>query len=107
MARFRVVRHPLVDRDIARVAAFLLRQTTPRSVARRLAALDADVNSLGENPFRGTERNEIASGLRVIPSAGKGVIAFEVREDIRTVRILSITWGGADWMSMIARRSRS
>ena len=107
MARFRVVRHPLVDRDIARVATFLLQRTTPRSVAGKLAALDADVNSLEENPCHGTERNEIASGLRAIPSAGKGVIAFEVREDTRIVRILSITWGGADWMGMIARRSRT
>ena len=107
MARFRVVRHPLVDRDIARVATFLLRRTTPRSFARELAALNADVSSLGENPYRGTERNEILPGLRVIPGAGKGVIAFEVREDTRTVRILCITWGGADWMGMIARRSRS
>ena len=107
MARFRVVRHPLVDRDVARVATFLLQRTTPRSVARKLGALDADVNALGENPYRGTERNEILSGLRAIPSAGKGVIAFEVREDTRTVRILSISWGGADWMGMIARRSRS
>ena len=53
------------------------------------------------------ERNEIRSGLRAAPGAGKGVIAFEVREDTRSVRILSITWGGADWMGMIARRSRS
>ncbi len=80
---------------------------TPRSVARKLAALDADVNALGENPYRGTERNGILSGLRAIPSAGKGIIAFEVREDTRTVRVLSISWGGADWMGMIARRSRS
>ena len=107
MARFRVVRHPLVDRDIARVATFLLQRTTPRSLAEKLAALDADVNSLGENPYRDTERKEIASGLRAIPSAGKGVIAFEVREKTRTVRVLSVTWGGADWMGMIARRSRS
>ena len=107
MARLRVVRHPLVDRDIARVATFLLQRTTPRSASRKLAALDADVNALGEDPYRGTVRIEIAPSLRAIPSAGRGVIAFEVRDDTHTVRVLSITWGGADWMGMIARRSRS
>ena len=104
MTRFRVVRHPLVDRDIARIVAFLIEFTTPRSVARKIAALDADVDALGENPYRGTRRNEISPGLRAIPSAGKGVIAFDVKEDTRTVRILSITWGGADWMGKVAVR---
>ena len=105
MARFKTVRHPLVDRDIARIAAFLLEFTTPRPVARKIAALDADADALGENPYRGTRRDEISPGLRAIPSAGKGVIAFDVKEDTRTVRILSITWGGADWMGTVAERA--
>ena len=105
MTRFKVVRHPLVDRDIARIVAFLLEFTTPRSVARKIAALDADVDALEENPCRGTRRDEISPGLRAIPSAGEGVIAFDVREDTRTVRILSITWGGGDWMGNIAARA--
>ena len=105
MARFEVIRHPLVDRDIARIVAFLLDFTTPRSVARKVAALDADADALGENPCRGTRRDEISPGLRAIPSAGKGVIAFDVKEETRTVRILSITWGGADWMGKIAERA--
>ena len=105
MARFKIVRHPLVDRDIARIAAFLLECTTPRSVARKIAARDADADALGENPYRGTRRDEISPGLRAIPSAGKGVIAFDVKEDTRTVRILSITWGGADWMGTVAERA--
>ena len=106
MARFRLVRHPLVDRDIARIAAFLLGHATPRSAREKMAALDADVNALAENPYRGTRRDEISPGLRAIPSAGRGVIAFEIREDLRTVRILSNTWGGADWQGKIGRRTR-
>ena len=105
--RYRVIRHPLVDRDIARIAAFLLEITTPRSVADKIAALDSDVDSLGENPHRGTRRDEMSPGLRAIPSAGNGVIAFEVNEESRVVRILSITWGGADWMKAIAQRAGS
>lgn len=104
MTRFRVVRHPLVDRDIARIAAFLLEHTTVHSVLEKMAALDADVSALAENPYRGTRRDEISPGLRAIPSAGRRVIAFEVREDIRTVRILSITWGGAGWLGKIGVR---
>lgn len=106
MARFRVVRHPFVDRDVARIARFLVEHTTPDSVAAKMAILDADMTALGENPWRGTRRDEISPGLRAIPSAGKGVIAFEVREATRTVRILSITWGGSDWLGRIVGRAR-
>ena len=59
----------------------LLEHTTPQSVVRTIAALEADADALGRNPCRGTRRDEIAHGLRAIPSAGKGVIAFEVREE--------------------------
>ena len=103
--RYRVIRHPLVDRDIARIATYLLDFTTPRSVADKIAALDSDVDALGENPHRGTRRDEILTGLRAIPSSGKGVIAFEISEESRVVRILSITWGGADWMRKVAERT--
>ena len=106
MARFRVVRHPLVARDISRIASFLLEHTTPRSVAAKIATLDADVDALAENPWRGTRRDEISPGLRTIPSAGNGVIGFEVREDARTVRILSITWGGFDWLGRVTSRAQ-
>ena len=106
MTRFRVARHPLVARDISRIASFLLEHTTPHSVAEKIAVLDEDARSLADNPYRGTRREEITPGLRAIPSAGKGVIAFEVRKETRTVRILSITWGGFEWLGRVANRAR-
>ena len=103
--RYRVIRHPLVDRDIARIAAFLLEYTTPRSVADKVARIDSDTCALGQNPHRGSRRDDILPGLRAIPSAGKGVIAFDVDEEARVVRILSVTWAGADWMGRVAGRA--
>ena len=105
--RYRVIRHPLVDRDIARIATFLLEYTTPRSVADKIARLDSDTSALGRNPHRGSRRDDILPGLRAIPGAGKGVIAFEVDEATRVVRILSVTWAGADWMGAVAVRAGS
>ncbi len=105
--RYRVIRHPLVDRDIARIAAFLLEYATPRSVADKIIRLDSDASALGENPHRGTRRDDILAGLRAIPSAGKGVIAFDIDEEARVVRNLSVTWAGADWMSRVAGRAGS
>ncbi len=63
MARFRVIRHPFVDRDVARIARFLIEHTTPGSVAAKMAILDADMHARGENPWRGTRRDEISPGL--------------------------------------------
>ena len=48
--------------DIARIAAFLLEYTTPRSVADETAALDSDVGVLGEHPHRAARRDEILPG---------------------------------------------
>ena len=62
--------------------------------------------SLRRYPWRGTRRDEISAGLRATPSAGKGVIAFEVREHARTVRILSIAWGGFDWLGRVTSRAQ-
>ena len=66
---------------------------------------DADAGALGGNPCRGTRRDGIPPGLLAIPDAGKGVVAFDVKEDTRTVRILSITWGGGDWMGRVVGRA--
>ena len=105
--RYRVIRHTLVNRDIARIAAFLLEYTTPGSVGDKIARLDSDASALGENPHRGTRRDDILPGLRAIPSAGQGVIAFHVDEEARVVRILSVTWAGAHWMGGVAGRAGS
>ena len=71
-----------------------------------MAALDTDVHALGENPYRWNQTRRDLPGLHAVPSAGKGVIAFEIKEDTRTVRILSITWDGSDWLGRIAKRTR-
>ena len=75
--------------------------------AEKIARLDSDASALGENPHRGTRRDEILPGLRAIPSAGQGVIAFDVDDEARVVRILSVTWAGADWMGRVAARAGS
>ena len=50
MAQFRLTRHRLAERDIARIAAYLLEHTTPQSVTGTIAALESDAEALGRNP---------------------------------------------------------
>lgn len=104
MTIFRLERHPLVERDIIRIAEFLLNYTTAESVEAKLAQMDRDVEALRENPFRGTRHGDILHGLRAIPSADKGVIAFQVIEDRQLVRILAVSWAGGNWQGWATRR---
>lgn len=104
MTLYQLERHPLVERDIARIVRFLLTYTTPQSVEAKLVQMDTDVNMLRENPFRGTRHEDIVPGLRAIPSVGKGVIAFQVIPDRHLVRILAISWAGGNWQGWTASR---
>ncbi len=104
MSLYRVIRHPLVDRDLERIALFLLDYTTLESVAVKLDSMESDISALAANPYRGTKHDEIHPCLRDLPSAKNGVIAFEVNAQTRTVRVLSVTWGGADWMGWVRGR---
>ena len=102
--KFKVERHPLVERDVLRIAAFLLNYTTPESVASTLDQIDRDVEALRQNPYRGTRHDDILNGMRAIPSSGKGVIAFQVIEDRRIVRIMAVSWAGGNWQGWVTNR---
>ena len=102
---YRVLRHPLVRRDLKRINNFLLDYTTRDSVAAKLAWLERDIFRLAERPHRGTRYDDILPTLRAVPSSDKGVIAFTVDDEARIVRILCVTWGGANWMATVGDRA--
>ena len=43
-------------------------------------------------------------GFPAIPAGEKAVISFIIDEDTRSVRILCISYAGADWMSEVQKR---
>ena len=106
MTRWRIERHPLVLRDVRRIARCLLDHTSEARVRAKIGQLERDVTALGDNPHKGTRYDDILGGLRAIPSSDKGVIAFQVLEARRTVRILSITWAGENWQGRVVERDR-
>ncbi len=48
---------------------------------------------------KGSLRDEIAPGLRVIPAGRKGVVVFKGDDGARDVLIYAVTYGGADWIT--------
>jgi plasmid stabilization system protein ParE len=105
MRNYRVDYHPLVERDLERIALFLLDYTTLASVAGKLFRVRTDMRALAIRPHRGTRYDDILPELRAVPSSDKGVIAFTVDEDTRIVRVLCVTWGGANWMATVGDRA--
>ena len=96
---YRIRFHPAVSSYLDAITEWLIGHAGPTAAVRRLAEIEAAVDSLARLPHKGTIRNEIAPGLRVIPAGRKAVIAFAVDDAAREVLIHAITYAGADWMS--------
>lgn len=97
---YRVVHHPNVDGDLRAIKDWLLRFSDPGTPALRLAQIAESFTFLSRYPNVGTVRNEVAPGLRVVPSADRhAAVAFVVSDETREVLIIAVTYGGADWIA--------
>jgi hypothetical protein len=62
------------------------------------------IRSLALTPHKGSIRDGIAPGLRAIPAAGRGVVAFTVDDAARCVLVKVVGYAGSDWIGQAARR---
>jgi len=85
-----------LDADISEAAS-------PEIAARYTDAITDYCQSLATFPHRGIRRDDIRPGLRVTNYRGRTAIAFAVDNDIRTVLILGIFYGGQDYESRFTR----
>lgn len=99
-----VVFHPEVRNDLTAIARMLESYAGRETAIRKLDEIEAAARALGENPHRGTRRDEIAPGLRAVPAGRRGVIAFGLDEGRRMVLVYAITYGGGDWMGRVRTR---
>lgn len=90
--------------DLARIADGLAEHSGWELAERRLEAFREALRRLAHTPHKGTVRNEIAPGLRAIPAAGRGVIAFIVDDVAREVRVIAISYAGSDWIGRAVLR---
>lgn len=104
MPRCRLLLHPRVEHDIALIQDWIGDYAGSRTAARKTRQIIASISGLADRPDQGTRRDEITPGLRAVPAADKGVIAFRVDHEAREVHVVCVTYGGADWMSRSARR---
>jgi plasmid stabilization system protein ParE len=68
---------------------------------RTVDAIRAFIKSLNSLPHRGTRRDDLRPGPRIVPFGKRTVVAFEVDDDTGTVTILRVFYGGQDYGAVI------
>mgnify|MGYP001324482232 CR=1 FL=1 len=97
--------HPRVVHDLHRIEVFLTEYDGQRTARCKLHEIADTLEKILQLPFRGSRHDDVAPGLRITVGGKKAVIAYRLREEARIIRIISVTYGGADWQK-IARRRR-
>lgn len=100
---YRIRFHRLAERDLDTIAGWIIDHAGAEVAYRKLTEIKQAISNLAFLPHRGSIRDDILPGLRAIPAARRGVIAFTVDDAAAEVHILTVTYGGADW----AGRARS
>ena len=102
---YRIVYHPEIRNDLLNISKLIADYAGSDIAQAKLAEIKTTILSLQETPHIGSLRDETYPGLRAIPAAGKGVIAFAVDDDLKTVYLVSITYAGANWLSQVPKRT--
>lgn len=102
---YRIVYHPEIQNDLLNISKLIADHAGADVAQKKLGQIRATVEALRDTPNIGSVRSDIYEGLRAIPSAGKGVIAFTVDDRSKTVFLISVTYAGADWMSGVSLRT--
>ncbi|APX16625.1 hypothetical protein BWR17_12855 [Phaeobacter inhibens] len=107
MRPYRVVRHPQLAEDLNSIA-FLIAEYAGTAVAlRKIGEIEDTIGKLRQVPHIGSIRDNIAPGVRAIPTAGKGVVCFVVDDKLKEVVVLAASYAGSDWSTSVRLRSQS
>lgn len=99
--RYRVEEKADVFHDYVAIATHIERWTEDRAIAdRTVDAIRGYIKTLAELPHRGSRRDDLRSGLRVVPFKKRTAIAFEVDDEARCVTIHRVFYGGQDYDSV-------
>lgn len=71
--------------------------------ARRIRAIEAEMLSLGNEPYQGILRPAMAPGLRQI-TKNKAIFYFDIDEQRSAVRVLAVFFGGQDHQRHMLKR---
>lgn len=103
--RYRVEEKPDAFFDYQAIAEHVERWTGDRALAdRTVDAIRDFIKSLSTLPHRGTKRDDLRPGLRIVPFKRRTAIAIEVNDHAGVVTVLRVFYGGQDYETVLSRR---
>jgi toxin ParE1/3/4 len=86
---------PEAEADLFTLYRYISDRSGPVRAGDYIARIEAACMALATFPQRGTKRDDLAPGIRIIGFERRATIAFRVEDD--TVRIVRIFYGGRDY----------
>ena len=101
--RYRVELAPDVVGDLIAISRHVEAWTQDRALAdRTVAAIRGYLGSFDTVPHRGTKRDDLRAGMRIVAFRRRTAIAFAVDEERHVVRVLRVFYGGQDYEAVLA-----
>ncbi|SIT87062.1 type II toxin-antitoxin system RelE/ParE family toxin [Pontibaca methylaminivorans] len=105
----RLIRHPLVARDLTALIEHIRDVTgDPAAAERRLDEIEAMLRDIAGNPYSGTRLAAPLDGW-LVRHGGRGhrlTIVFQVDAERDALYIALVAFGGQDWMTMGLQRRK-
>ena len=92
---YRIVFSPEADAQLVGIYRYIAREASPTTAERFTAAIVDYCEGFETFPERGTQRDDLRSGLRTVGFRRSVTIAFTVDDDI--VTIIGVFYGGQDF----------
>lgn len=96
---YRVVFSPEAGEQLAALYRYIAAAASPNIAARYTEAIVSYCERLQTFPHRGTKRDDVRPGLRIINYKKRVVIAFDV--DAEQVSIIGVFYGGQDYETIL------
>ena len=93
---------PAAEADLIAIYDYIVGQGSPQAALNFIERIETACMSLAHFPERGAKRDDILTGLRILAVDGRVTVAYRVLR--RRVEIVTITYGGRDYVSALSER---
>lgn len=101
MRRYRVTFRPAAEEDLLRLYEYIAAESSLERAGAFIERIESACLSLQTSPERGTRRDDIRAGLRLMGFERRATILFQVKRfEVTIVRIL---YGGQDYERALSR----